>query len=209
MGLWTFISMTATFRTMTASEKYKAEFSLVPIYIAWGFVIFLACLIGGSWLFVELSDGNDPVPAWAIFLSGVLFFIPFLLLNIAIVKKTFATVFDDNYEVKTSFISKRVRRIEGSKIESVDFHESVIGRGRWGSVTVRGTGIRALIIGGVKNPEKMAEAIRSIASSSNSKSNSSDNTNVASSLTELNRLMIDGVISKEDFEKAKSKILGI
>jgi hypothetical protein len=89
----------------------------------------------------------------------------------------------------------------------VDYRESVIGKGKWGSVTVRGAGIRALALGNIKHPEKLAEALRSIASSPVPKNSSGDTTNLASNLGELNKLMSEGVITKEEFEKAKSKLL--
>jgi hypothetical protein len=181
---------------MSIQEKYRAEFTTTPIVIA-----FLPGII-----FFSLMLSAATYTIWGGLFAGVPLTLLMLLLR-ASIKRSSAIVFSDSFEYSTSLLSKNVRRIEASKIESVDYRESVIGKGKWGSVTVRGAGIRALALGNIKHPEKLAEALRSIASSPVPKNSSGDTTNLASNLGELNKLMSEGVITKEEFEKAKSKLL--
>jgi len=179
------------------NEKFRAEFTPIPIFIGTlpGYFVFslmLGAAVGILW-------------------TGLIFASPLLVimgLALAAQKKTRATVYADAFEFSTSLTSKSVRRIEASKIESVDFRESLIGRSSWGSVTVRGAGIRALKVKNVRTPEKLADAIRSIASSPISKTATKQSTDLASSIQELNKMKNDGLITEEEFNKAKSKILG-
>ena len=180
---------------MSIQEKYRAEFTTTPVVIAFlpGIIFFSLMLSAATYTW------------WGGLFAGVPLTLLMLLLR-ASIKRSSAIVFSDSFEYSTSLLSKSVRRIEASKIESVDYRESVIGKGKWGSVTVRGAGIRALALQNIKHPEKLAEALRSIASSPVPKNFSGDMTNLASNLGELNKLMSEGVITKEEFEKAKSKL---
>ena len=182
---------------ISMNEKFSAEFTPIPILI----VILPAYFLISLWLGAVVG----------ILWTGLIFASPLLVVmrvRLAAQKKTRAIVFADAFEFSTSLTSKSVRRIEASKIESVDFRESLIGRSSWGSVTVRGAGIRALKIQNVRTPEKLADAIRSIASSPISKTATKQSSDLASSIQELNKLKNDGLITEEEFNKAKSKILG-
>lgn len=179
------------------SEKYRAEFTSTPILIGFapGIIFFTICAIAGFGSFVfGLLTATLPLS---------------LLLGFCILalKKQKAIVYSDAFESSSSLFSRSASRIEASKIESVDFRESIIGRSRWGTVTVRGTGLGALRILNVKNPEKLAEAVRSVASSPIPKNAKNETQNLAANISELNNLLSKGVITQEDFEKAKSKLL--
>lgn len=179
------------------SEKYRAEFTVAPtlIGIVPGIIFFtLALSLGFSSLILGFFIGTLPLSI----LMG---------LTILAVKRSKAIVYSDAFEFSTTFLTKRVRRIEASKIESVDFRESIIGRSRWGTVTVRGAGLGALRIGNVRNPEKLAEAVRSVASSPNPKNAKSETSTLSTSISELSNLLAKGVITQEEFEKAKAKLL--
>jgi hypothetical protein len=182
---------------MSNNEIYRAIFTTKPVYIAFmpGLIFFtLLTSAAFSNLIVGVLIAGLPL--------GLLMF-----LIITIIKKSQAVVYTDSFEFTTTIFSKSVRRIEASKIESVDFRESVIGKKEWGSVQVRGSGTRAISIGNVRNPEKLSEALRSIASSPSPKSNSEPNSKLISDLSELKEMFDKGIISESEFEKAKSKLL--
>jgi hypothetical protein len=178
-------------------EVYRAEFTLAPIFI--GFLpgcIFFPLILSLEFGLVGFLSAGVPL-------------LLLLFITIAAMRRSAAIVFADTFEFSTSLTSRSVRRIEASKIESVDFRESLIGRSRWGSVTVRGAGLRALKVNNVKNPEKLAEALRSVASSPTSKKLTPESSTTTAKLQELNELFRTGVLSQQEFDKAKSKILDL
>ena len=179
------------------SEKFKAEFTTFPVVIAFAPGILFFSLMTGA------ATGN----LWAGILIAGLPLSLLMGLVIVMIKKSQAIVYSDAFEYSSSFLSKSVKRIEASKIESVDFRESIIGKSGWGSVTVRGAGIRALMLKNVRNPEQLASALRSVASSPVPKSGKSDPSNLVSNIGDLKRLFDEGVITQEEFEKAKAKII--
>jgi hypothetical protein len=127
--------------------------------------------------------------------------------------KTFITarVFDDRFEIESRFLVKSGSRIEASKIESVDFSESLLGRSRYGSLVVRGAGIRALQMTPIRDPEEIAEVIRGIADKSSSKqgkSASDSGGGDTQSLAELIRMKEQGHLTDTEFTAAKKKLLG-
>ena len=127
--------------------------------------------------------------------------------------KTFTTarVFDDRFEIESTFLAKSASRIEASKIESVDFSESLLGRSRYGSLVVRGAGTRALQMIPIRDPEEIAEVIRGIAdksSSKQSKSTSDAGSGNTQSLAELIRMKEQGHLTDTEFTAAKKKLLG-
>lgn len=81
----------------------------------------------------------------------------------------FANIYSDRLESGTTYGRKVYRRIEASKIESVDVHESIFGKSTYGYVKVRGSGVGSVRLDPIVNPEKFAEAVRSIASAARGK----------------------------------------
>jgi uncharacterized membrane protein YdbT with pleckstrin-like domain len=143
-----------------------------------------------------------------------IYVVPFLI-GMAIVSwaKTFTTVqvFDDRVEVLNRFLVKSSRRIEASKIESVDFSQSLLGRSRYGLLTVRGAGTQAIVVQPVKEPEAVAEAIRGISDKSSSKSApvaTATTSSETQSLSELIQMKEQGHLTDDEFAAAKKKLLG-
>lgn len=147
-------------------------------------------------------------------LAFSVYVVPFLIV-MAIVSwaKTFTTVqvFDDRVEVLNRFLVKSSRRIEASKIESVDFSQSLLGRSRYGLLTVRGAGTQAIVVQPVKEPEAVAEAIRGISDKSSSKSAPvapATTSSETQSLSELIQMKEQGHLTDDEFAAAKKKLLG-
>ena len=111
-----------------------------------------------------------------------------------------------------TFLVKSSRRIEASKIESVNFTESLLGRHRYGGLTIRGSGIGALFVSPIQAPEEVAEAIRGIADKSASKATTKSTSGSAGgdtqSLAELIRMKEQGHLTDTEFTAAKRKLLG-
>jgi len=163
--------------------------------------IFVALLAsaGAEWYYFVIVIIYMGVPA------AVILFISWL--------KTFTTarVFDDRFEIETTFLVKTGSRIEASKIESVDFSESLLGRSRYGSLVVRGAGTRALQMIPIRDPEEIAEVIRGIADKSSSKqgkSTSDGGSGDTQSLAELIKMKEQGHLTDTEFTAAKKKLLG-
>lgn len=126
--------------------------------------------------------------------------------------KTFTSVrvFSDRVEVVNRFLVNNSRRIEGSKIESIDYSQSVLGRSAYGIVIIRGSGMAAVSLSPVRNPENVAEAVRGISSKSAPKSEESapQTSDATGSLSELVSMKEKGHLTEEEFAAAKKKILG-
>jgi hypothetical protein len=125
--------------------------------------------------------------------------------------KTFTTVrvFEDRVEVLNSFLLRKSKRIEASKIESLDFSQSFLGRSRYGKLTVRGAGAGAITVSPIKFPEEMSEAIRGIADKSSSKiaeTTSYIAPTDSQALAELIRMKEMGHLTDEEFSAAKNKL---
>jgi hypothetical protein len=149
--------------------------------------------------------------------SFSLLLLPFLtwvgvILIISWIKKfTKVQIFEDRVEVLGTFLVKSSRRIEASKIESVDFTESLLGRHRYGSLTVRGSGVGAIVVTPLQLPEEIAEVIRGIADKSSSKQGKTTSDSVGGdtqSLAELIRMKEQGHLTDAEFTAAKKKLLG-
>lgn len=134
-------------------------------------------------------------------------FLPVWLLIIYSRKKSEIRVYSDRVERVSTFFRTSVQRIEASKIESVDFNEGIIGKKNYGSVSLRGSGMRALAFTPIERPEELAEAIRRVASSPTSKNKSNSNASLGEKLLELQKLKEQGVLTEEEFEKAKNSLL--
>ncbi len=167
-------------------------------------------------LFVGISSAST-AGAVAPEMGAVMFFLPggtvILILLLVSWGKTFTTVqvFEDRVEVLNRFLVKNSRRIEASKIESVDYSQSLLGRSRYGTLVVRGSGNQAIQLNPLRNPEQVAEAIRGISDKSSSKANSAPEElqdTSTSSLAELIKMKEAGHLSEQEFSAAKQKLLG-
>ena len=125
--------------------------------------------------------------------------------------KTFTSVkvFEDRVEVVNRFLVNNSRRIEGSKIESIDYSQSLLGRSSYGMVTIRGSGMAAVTLSPLRNPEIVAEAVRGISSKSAPKTEPAVDRgpDAAGSLAELISMKEQGHLTEEEFVAAKKKLL--
>ena len=122
-------------------------------------------------------------------------------------KETEIRVYSDRLEINASFIRKRVNRIEAGKIEGVVFNEGIIGKSKYGSVKISGTGMKQISLTPVINPEELANAIRSISNSHRSTGGPTESIDLASAIEDLKRLHTAGILSDDEFAKAKAKLL--
>lgn len=163
------------------------------------------------WIMGEITD---PIELAAIApLLGIYFFAPLAAIFLASWIKSFTTlqVYSDRVEVLNRFLVRRSRRIEASKIESVDFSQSLLGRSRYGTLTVRGSGLGAIVLLPIRKPEEAAEVIRGIADKSNAKSSApmaTVSSSATQSLAELIRMKEQGHLTEDEFSAAKKKLLG-
>jgi hypothetical protein len=144
-------------------------------------------------------------PIMGIVTGGVVLVVWYLLVTNR--KQTEIRVYTDRVEIEASFIRKRVNRIEASKIEGVVFNEGIIGKSKYGSVKISGTGMKQIPLTPVINPEELANAIRNIANTPRSASTSNESADLVSAIEDLKRLHSAGVLSDDEFEKAKAKLL--
>lgn len=177
----------------------------------------------GGWIIITiLSLYTLGILSTSLFLEGsfsdflyivLLVFIQSLVIagvfgTLAFVRKSSKVlVYSDRVEWNSVFLIKRYKRIEASKIESVDLNESLLGKHKYGAVAIRGSGSGALRISPVKHPASLVEEVRKIASSSLPKKVDSSEQTLNASLSELSQLFKDGVLSSEEFERAKKKLL--
>lgn len=189
---------------MKDNLKYSAEYELHPIgdYVL-GAIYAVPAALFGIYALVE----GEFVAGIVAFAFSIFFIWFFRALLAAPRKRAFAKVYEDRVEVGSSFLLKRFARIESSKIESADYSQSILGRDKYGTVLVRGSGTRAIRVSPIKNAQVFVEAVRAVASSATPKSNIAPTGDIASNLADLNKLHDAGVLSDSDFEKAKNKIL--
>lgn len=153
-------------------------------------------------------------PSW---IPAIILYILLLLGAVALTyvqrKQMTVFVYEDRVEFVSSFIRMNSRRLEASKIESVDVRDTLLGNKLYGSVTVRGSGMAKMILTPIKSQQELAEKIRTISSApqdkektSNSSSTSSTG-NLVSDLKQLEQLKKDGVISESEFQELKQKAI--
>lgn len=123
---------------------------------------------------------------------------------------TSVRVFEDRVEVVNRFLVNSSRRIEGSKIESIDYSQSLLGRSAYGVATIRGSGMATISLSPIQDPEAVAEAIRTISSKSAPKPGAPGPavSDTAGSLAELISMKEQGHLTDEEFVAAKKKLLG-
>lgn len=124
-------------------------------------------------------------------------------------RSTFADVYPDRVEFGATFFRTKMHRIEASKIESVIFSQSVLGKSNYGNVSIGGSGGMKLRIQNIIDPEAFVSAVKSISSAPIQKNAPAASGSAAKEIAELNELLKAGVISQEDFDKGKNKALGL
>jgi hypothetical protein len=144
-------------------------------------------------------------PVIGVITGGFVLIVWYLL--VANRKRTEIRVFSDAVEIEATFIRKRLKRIESTKIESVAYNEGVVGKSKYGSVSISGTGMKVIPLTPVLNPEELAKSIRSIANNPKGSAPAGVSSNLVSAIEDLKRLHTMGVLSDEEFEKAKGKLL--
>lgn len=155
-------------------------------------------------LIVFLDPAGLPLPlTFGAFCYGYYF------LSSRVRKSAFANVFSDRVETGSTFFRTRMNRIEASKIESVSFSQSVLGKSNYGNVTIGGSGGMKLRVQNIIDPEAFVLAVKGISSAPVQKSAPAAAGSAAKEIAELNSLLQAGVISQEDFEKGKNKALGL
>lgn len=152
--------------------------------------------------FVEPS--GFPLP-----LSFGAFCFGYYYLGSRIRKSAFADVYADRVEHGSTFFRTRMHRIEASKIESVTFSQSILGKSGYGNVSIGGSGGMRLRIQNIIDPEAFVAAVKGISSAPVQKNGPVASGSAAKEIGELNALLQAGVITQEDFEKGKNKALGL
>jgi uncharacterized membrane protein YdbT with pleckstrin-like domain len=188
----------AKYETLTRGQ---IVFMSVPIV----FTLLLIPLIG--------EDFSEAEQALFVILGGFILLWAGLTVLFSWMKSlTTIQVYEDRVEVLNRFLVKNSRRIEASKIESVDFSESLLGRSRYGVLIVRGAGAATITMTPIQLPEEIAEAIRGIADKSASKtttkSTSDSGGGETQSLADLIRMKEQGHLTATEFTAAKKKLLG-
>jgi hypothetical protein len=155
------------------------------------------------WLLVFVDPAAAPLPVtFTIMILAVLF------LGRKIRRSCFANVYQDRVETGSTFFRTRMSRIEASKIESVTFSQSVLGKSSYGNVTIGGSGGMKLRIVNLCDPERFVDAVNAISSAPVKKIAESPSNSSAKEISDLNDLLKSGIITQEEFEKGKKRILG-
>ncbi len=118
--------------------------------------------------------------------------------------------------IKRGILSRETHEFRFDKIESCDVEQGIIGRlFQYGDITIRGTGSKVITEECIDNPFKFRQYI--IEKIDNEEkgavTNAQPYTNTAQlnsieELREYKKLLDEGIISKEDFDKKKQEILG-
>ena len=170
-----------------------------------GEIIFFA-IFGVIDIFFIIGMFFEP-SIWTVVLIYALIPIAYYLLMSKVRKSLFADVYGDRVESGSAFFRLNRRQIEASKIESVLFHQSLLGKSKYGNVTIGGSGGMRLRVTNIKDPEAFVEAVKGISSAPIKKESATASTSAAKEIADLNSLLQAGVITQEDFEKAKRKVL--
>jgi hypothetical protein len=136
-------------------------------------------------------------------------------LNKKLRKSLFANVYADRVEAGTTFFRTHTSRIEASKIESVTFGQSILGKSEYGNVLIGGSGGMRIRVMNLRNPEGFVEAVKSISSAPAQKNLAgavsplpAASSSAAKEIADLHSLLQSGVITQEEFEIGKNKALG-
>lgn len=134
--------------------------------------------------------------------------------------RTSFVVYKDRLELSSQIFRKGTQRLEASQIESVDGAQSLLAGQRYGTVTVRGSGGTKLELETVTKVDEVVEEIRKVAGaapqkqdvgSEHSKVNAqkivSPAGSAASEIEKLYDLFERGILTKQEFERAKRSLL--
>lgn len=153
--------------------------------------------------------------AFGNFYVALLYFTPALTFMLISFLRRFMTarVYSDRVEFESRVLVKNNRRIEASKIESVNTTDSLLGRSRYGSVVVRGSGLGSIRISPIEDQAGFADAVRSISDAAKTKATSApsvetrSDSSLSEQLLQLTKLRESGALTDEQFESAKAKLL--
>lgn len=134
--------------------------------------------------------------------------------------RTSFVVYKDRLELSSQIFRKGTQRLEASQIESVDGAQSLLAGRRYGSVTVRGSGGTKLELETVTRVDEVVEEIRKVAGAApqkqdqeressrvNARQTDSPAGSAAVEIEKLYDLFERGVLTKEEFERAKHNLL--
>ena len=186
---------------MSESKVYEGVFQCPTKgeIISGSFTSILTILL---WILFLVEPSAAPLPiSFTTLLVGTFF------LSRKIRKTGFANVYNDRVEVGSTFFRVQMKRIEASKIESVTFSQSLLGKSNYGNVSIGGSGGMKLRIANLCDPEGFVKAVNSISSAPVKKATTGVATSSAQEITELNALLQSGIISQDEFEKGKNKAL--
>ncbi len=130
----------------------------------------------------------------------------------SIQKRTTYVVYADRVERNVNWILKSAGRIDAMKIESVQVTNSLLGRDRYGRVTVIGSGGTKLVFSAVPNPTNFAHTVRSIMNEgkplhAKSETSCGPTDDLATQIQKLESLRNQGILDAAEFRKAKRKLL--
>jgi hypothetical protein len=164
--------------------------------------LFTSILTIFFWLLVFIDPTASPLAITFTLLILAAFF-----LGRKVRRSCFANVYKDRVETGSTFFRTRMSRIEASKIESVTFGQSVLGKSSYGNVTIGGSGGMKLRIVNLCDPEHFVDAVNSISSAPVKKTTESSPNSSAKEISDLNDLLMSGIITQDEFEKGKKRIL--
>lgn len=170
--------------------------------------IVMSFLFGSILLLCILITLAEP-SAFSLPLSFGAFCFSYYFLSSRVRRSAFANVYADRVEVGSTFFRTRMNRIEASKIESVTFSQSILGKSNYGNVTIGGSGGMRLRVQNIIDPEAFVLAVKGVSSAPVQKNTSEGSGSAAKEIADLKALLEAGVISQADFEKGKNKALGL
>ena len=177
------------FQWPTKGEKISGLFTLILTIFFWMLI------------FVDPTAVSLPVTFTLLILAA-------FFLGRKVRRSCFANVYKDRVETGSTFFRTRMSRIEASKIESVTFSQSVLGKSSYGNVTIGGSGGMKLRIANLCDPERFVDAVNSISSAPVKKVAEGSSSSSAKEISDLNDLLKSGIITPEEFEKGKKRIFG-
>lgn len=125
------------------------------------------------------------------------------------------SIYQDRIEVRSKFITEKIRRIEASKIEAVDVTDTPLGQRGYGTLIITGSGGTKILATPVPHQHELAELVRGISGTSSKRVSSSSQDagvtgdDLASQLHKIEELRAAGVLSEDEFKAAKAKLLGL
>lgn len=165
--------------------------------------IFTGVLTLLFWLLAFVDPSVVPVSVILTLSTLLMFF-----LGRKVRRSAFANVYKDRVEIGSSFFRVKMARIEASKIESVTFGQSVLGKSNYGNISIGGSGGMKLRVANLRDPEAFVAAVNAISSAPVNKNSAVTSTSSAQEISELNSLLKSGVITQDEFEKGKKRALG-